>query len=117
MEDQPFEISDRGVYISLLEDHPGSVKFPVPLIGAHYKAWRKAEQESKDKKEDTVFAEWRRALALIEDWSIEGVPTSALTPEGDQVPLEVIHWVRLVSMLYMLDAVSLKNLRAPSATT
>lgn len=111
----PYEITERGVYHSLLEDHPGFVRFPVPLTGAHYKAWIK-EDEQKIEGEAQMWKDWRKALALISEWGIPSVKQSDLTPDADNVPLEVIHWVRLVSSLYILDAISLKNLRAPSET-
>jgi hypothetical protein len=113
----PYDEVERGKYVSLLEDHPGFVRFPVPLTGRHYKAREKALQEAKDKEMSAMEREWCAALPIIDEWQIEGVPQSDVEESGDNVPLEVINWVRLVSIKYILDAVSLKNLRAPSETT
>ena len=111
-EQTPYDEVERGKYVSLLADHPGYVKFPVPLDGRHYKAWNKAKKDAEEL--ESLWQDWRAAVALIDEWAIEGVAKSDITPDGDNVPLEVINWVRLVSLVYILDATSLKNLQAPS---
>lgn len=110
----PFDEVERGKYISNLEDYQGYIKLPAPLQGRHYKAYQK---ELVEDGADPMWIEWRAALAIVEEWNINGLKPSDLTPDGDNVPLEIVQWVRMVFLVYLNDAVSLKNLRAPSQTT
>lgn len=119
----PFTIPEPGKYISLLADHPGYVRFAHPFLGRHYKAWLRASESTKDSKDvdfvekSAMFNDWRAAYAILEEWKIDGVVWGDVDERGENVPLEVIEWVRRASINYLAGILNLKNLQEPSETT
>ena len=111
----------EGRFNSPLPDYPGYVVFSYPFVGRHYKAWLKATRD-KGTADDpldslTAFAEWRGAVALVQEWAIDGVPKSDVTPDGAVVPVLVMSWLRVAASLYLAGHFDPKAWPGVSGTT
>jgi hypothetical protein len=109
-------LHEEGVFTSPLEDHPGTVTFPWPFMGRHYKQWLKVVHSEVD-ADDTIgnlpiMLEWRSALAIAEiDVLVGGeqLPQDQIDDSGDNVPLSVQAWVRDCAAEYLAEQLNLKN--------
>ena len=95
-----------GRYESPLDDYPGHIQFPAPLMFRHVKEWWKlAIEEIVGKRGatfDVIAAEWYAAKRLIlgyGEWAIDGVGRGDV--EADEVPAEVINFVMNAADVYI----------------
>ena len=124
------------MFVSELAGYPGFIRLPHPFLGKHYKQWLKAgnvadlldqaqphsrkQKRAKQKNNPDnwgYFMDWQAALAIIEEWAIDGLPEEDLDKNGDNVPTEVISWVNEVVSEYVVPLTNLKNLRRASGIT
>ena len=105
-----------GYYVSPLEQYPGYLQFPVPLEYPHYKDWWiKTIQPLKEiNKFDfaRIDLEWEGAKLLLLEWGTWGL--SNISPgkvKANQVPIEVVNFVREAADDYLYDLISPKDLR------
>lgn len=112
MGDKELRKGEGGIYDSPLEDYPGYIRFPDPLDGRHYRAWlRETRRDDLEDEIDnlTAFGEWRGALALIEEWSLENLARGDIDETGDNVPTMVQVFVRTAAALYLAENFDLGN--------
>ena len=108
---------------SPVAEHPGFITFVSPFLGRHYKAWLRASREDlKDQdelEELPAFAEWRGALAILDQVELEGINRSELMADrlSDEIPMVVQVWIRGAAARYLAEHFDLKNLLEPSKTT
>lgn len=105
-----------GRYPSPLEQYPGFIQFPAPLMYAHFKEWwiRTLEPLNDVRKLDFrgFDLEWEGARYLITEfgeWSISGVPIGDV--KTGNVPLEVVNFVRQAADHYLFPQLSPKESR------
>lgn len=112
-----------GRFPSPLANYPGYVRLPAPFLGRHYKAWYRASEAQpegtgpRDIENKAAFQEWRAAFAVVLEWKLDGLPPSDIDASGDNVPAEVLFWVKALVIRYIADKLDPKHWRAPSAIT
>lgn len=105
-----------GRYPSPLEKYPGFVQFPAPFMYHHFKEWWQRTLEPLKEVAKLDFKgldlEWEGAKYLLlefGEWQLSGVPVGDV--RSNNVPLEVVNFVRQAADHYLYPQLSPKELR------
>ncbi len=112
-----------GRYVSPLTKYPGYVQFPYPLMYPHFKEWWKLTIEPLKNVSKLDFGavdfEWEGAKYLIlefGEWAIRGDHASQGDAKKNDVPVEVVNFVRRAADHYLYPQLSPKELRLLSTS-
>ena len=95
----------------------GHVEIPDTITGRMFCAWWEAYENVKGEPPRSYpnsdwMKRWRGAVALVSGWGkfhINEVNVGDITPDGDNVPLELIAWLGLEIDAHIGGVVSLKK--------
>ena len=100
-----------GYYPCRITGHPGHIQYPSPMTYPHFKVWWELSIESVKELVVGDFkywdAQWEAAKQLIlkyGKWEIESISRGDV--EDNNLPLEVISFVRMTSEIYIYPKLS-----------
>lgn len=108
-----------GRYTSPIEEYPGYVQFPAPMMLNHFRAYWEQVIEPLKKLTEVEWQTWQKpldgALMLIAeygDWQIEGIKIGDV--RDGNAPLAIAEWLPVISRDYILPQLDPKQRRVVS---